>query len=270
MILFAAFLDFVLSIVSFLPLRDESKFQNRFPPVTMGLVATNVFMHVVFHLLLPLLLGTDVSDQLSVLFMLVPVDVLEGAGLGALSVVTAAFLHADFWHLTGNMFFLLFFARKVENLIGPWRFALFYLVCVFASGVCSVLGRAALPMTKGTIPGLGASGALMGMIAAYLFLYSDQRVRTLVTVFGLPIPFGIGVPAWVFILHMTLRDALGSWLEQQLQAEGYVYSMVDVFAHLGGFAAGLLCVFLFLPAETLYYRRQYTRRTGRTYRSARK
>jgi membrane associated rhomboid family serine protease len=270
MLLFVAFLDFVLSIASFLPLKDESKFQNRFPPVTMGLVATNVLMHVVFHLVLPVLLDDAVLEPLLRVFTLVPVDVLGGAGLGALSMITAAFLHGDFWHLLGNMFFLVFFARKVENLIGPWKFALFYLVCVLASGVCSVLGRAALPLSKGTVPGLGASGALMGMIAAYLFLYSEQRIRTLITVFGIPIPFGIGVPAWVFILHMTLRDALGSWLEQQLQAEGYVYSMVDVFAHLGGFAAGLLCVVLFLPAETLYYRRHYTKRTGRTYRSLRK
>jgi membrane associated rhomboid family serine protease len=158
----------------------------------------------------------------------------------------------------------------VENLIGPWKFALFYLVCAFASGIGSVLGRVALPLDKGTVPGLGASGAIMGMIAAYLFLYSDQRIRTMITVFGLPIPFGIGMPAWVFILHMSLRDALGSWLEQQFQEMGYMYSMVGVFAHLGGFAAGLLCVLLFLPAETLYYRRQYAKRTSTTYKSIRK
>jgi membrane associated rhomboid family serine protease len=270
MLLLGLFLRFLLSFVSFLPLKDESKFQTRFPPVTMGLIAVNVLMHVVFHLVLPLTLDEAVFEQLRHVFLLVPVDVLEGAGMGALSVVTAAFLHGDFWHLLGNMFFLLFFARKVENLIGPWKFALFYLVCTFASGVGSVLGRAALPLTQGTIPSLGASGAIMGMIAAYLFLYSEQRIRTLVTAFGVPIPVGIGIPAWVFILHMTLRDALDSWLEQQLQSEGYVYSMVDVFAHLGGFAAGLLCIFLFLPAETLYYQRRYAKKTSTTYRSLRK
>jgi membrane associated rhomboid family serine protease len=280
MLLFVAFLNFVLSIASFLPLKDESEFQNRFPPVTIGLIVTNVLIHAVFHLVLPivlvlggleaLLLDDTALEQFLRVFMLVPVDVLDGVGSGALSMVTAAFLHGDFWHLLGNMYLLFFFSRKVENLIGPWKFALFYMLCVFASGIGSVLGRAALPMTKGTIPALGASGALMGMIAAYLFLYSDQRIRTLITVFGLPIPFAVGVPAWVFILKMALRDALGSWLEQQAQAVGFQYSSTDVFAHLGGFAAGLLCVFLFLPAETLYYRRRYAKRTGTTYRSIRK
>ena len=270
MLLLAAFLDFVLSIVSFLPLKDESKFQTRFPPVTMGLIVVNVILHVVFHIVLPLALEEAVFTQLAFVVMLVPADVLAGTGLGALSVITAAFLHGDFWHLVGNMFFLFFFARKVENLIGPWKFALFYLVCALASGVGSVLGRAALPLDRGAVPGLGASGAIMGMIAAYLFLYSDQRIRTMITVFGLPIPFGIGMPAWVFIMHMSLRDALGSWLEQQFQEMGYVYSMVGVFAHLGGFAAGLLCVLLFLPAETLYYRRRYAKRTSTTYKSLRK
>jgi membrane associated rhomboid family serine protease len=269
-LLFVAFLDFMLSMVSFLPLKDESKLQTRFPPVTMGLIASNVILHLVFHIVLPLVLSDAVFDQLIHVFLLVPTDVLAGTGLGALSVVTSAFLHGDLMHLVGNMFFLFFFARKVENLIGPWKFALFYLVCAFASGVGSILGRAALPLTQGTIPSLGASGAIMGMIAAYLFLYSDQRIRTMVTVFSLPIPIGIGMPAWVFILHMTLRDALGSWLEQELQEMGYIYSMVDVFAHLGGFAAGLLCVFLFLPAETLYYQRRYAKKVGTTYRSLRK
>jgi membrane associated rhomboid family serine protease len=270
MILLVLFLDFMLSIVSFLPLKDESKFQTRFPPVTMGLVVTNVIIHVVFHLVLPLTLEEAVFEQLVHVFLLVPADVLVGTGMGALSVITAAFLHGDFMHLVGNMFFLFFFARKVENLIGPWKFALFYLVCAFASGVGSILGRAALPLDQGTVPGLGASGAIMGMIAAYLFLYGDQRIRTMVTVFGLPVPFGVGIPAWVFILHMSLRDAIGSWLEQQFQEMGYVYSMVGVFAHLGGFAAGLLCIFLFLPAETLYYRRRYAKRSSTTYRSLRK
>jgi membrane associated rhomboid family serine protease len=270
MLLFVVFLDFLLSFASFLPLRDESKFQTRFPPVTMGLIAVNVILHAVFHLVLPLVLQDAVFEQLLYVFMLVPAHVLEGTGLGALSVVTAAFLHGDLMHLVSNMYFLFFFARKVENLVGPWKFALFYLVCAFASGVGSVLGRAALPLDKGTVPGLGASGAIMGMIAAYLFLYSDQRIRTMVTIIGIPIPFGIGMPAWAFILHMTLRDALRSWLEQQFQEMGYIYSMVGVFAHLGGFAAGLLCVLLFLPAETLYYRRRYAKKAGTTYRSLRK
>lgn len=253
-------LDYLLSLVFLLPIKDDRGRYQSFPYMTVGLVLLNTAVHAFVYYLLPQWIGDDDAWESQMLqMMLVPDDVLKGEGLGALSMITAAFLHADWSHLIGNMLFLFFFGRKLEDVLGPAKFGLFYLVCVFVSGTGSVLGRAALPLTQGVIPGLGASGAVMGVVAAYLFLYHDQRIRTLVMLAIIPIPFTLRIPAWVFILYTVIRDILGGWLEQQFQAYGYLYSLVDSFAHLGGIIAGLTCLYFFLPSEMLYYRHRTER-----------
>jgi len=248
-------LSYLLSLVFLLPIKDDRGRYRSFPFMTAGLVLLNTAIYVFVYYLLPRWVGDgEVWKNLMLRMMLVPDDVLKGEGLGALSMLTSAFLHANWSHLIGNMLFLSFFGRKLEDVLGAAKFGLFYLVCVFVSGTGSVLGRAALPLTQGVIPGLGASGAVMGVVAAYLFLYHDQRIRTLVMLTIIPIPFMIPIPAWVFILYTVVRDILGGWLEQEFQAHGYLYSMVDSFAHLGGVIAGLSCLYFFLPSEMLYYR----------------
>lgn len=170
-------------------------------------------------------------------------------------MLTSAFLHANWSHLIGNMLYLFFFGRKLEDMMGPAKFGLFYLVCVFVSSIGSVLGRVALPLTQGKIPELGASGAVMGVVGAYLFLYHEQRIRTLPMLLGfIPIPFTPRMPAWVFIVQTVARDVTRGWLEQQFQAHGYIHSLVGSSAHLGGIIAGLTCLYFFLPRELLYYR----------------
>jgi membrane associated rhomboid family serine protease len=185
--------------------------------------------------------------------LIVPAVVLEGGGLGALSMISASFLHADVLHLVGNMLLLFFFGRKVEDVLGPAKFALFYLACVFVSSIGSVVGRAALPLS-GELPSLGASGAVMGVMAGYLFLYHEQRIRTWITLTVLPIPFTLRIPVWAFMLYVVSRDILRGLLQQQFGEYGYVYSFVDSFAHLGGVIAGITCIYFFLPRELLHYR----------------
>jgi membrane associated rhomboid family serine protease len=248
-------LDIMLSLVFLLPIKDDRGRHRSFPAMTVTLVLLNTVIYAFVYYCYVRPLGMDAWLEGGPLWplTLVPADVLAGEGLGALSMITGAFLHAGWSHLIGNMLILFFFARKLEDLIGPAKLGLFYLVCVFVSGTASVLGRAALPLTQGLRPGLGASGAVMGVVAAYLFLYHEQRIRTLVMVI-VPIPFTVRMPAWVFILYSVTRDILGGWLEQEFQAYGYLYSFVDSFAHLGGVIAGLTCLYFFLPAEMLYYR----------------
>lgn len=252
MIIFLLMLDYLLSLVFLLPLKDDRGRYRSFPYMTLALVLLNTVVHVLVHHALPL--GEEAWSQGGLMWqaMLVPADILNGEGLGALSMITAAFLHASWSHLVGNMFILWFFGRKLEDMLGSTKFGLFYLVCVLVSGTGSVLGRTALPLTQGVIPGLGASGAIMGIVAAYLFLYHQQRILTLILIGIIPIP--LRIPAWVFILYTVTRDILGGWLEQEFQAVGYLYSFVDSFAHLGGVIAGLMCVYFFLPRELLYYR----------------
>ncbi len=146
--------------------------------MTHGLILINTAIHVVFYGFLPRWLGDeDTWLALRYLMMLVPADVINGEGLGALSMLTSAFLHTSWSHLIGNMLYLLFFGRKLEDVMGPAKFGLFYLVCVFMSSIGSVLGRVALPLTQGKIPGLGASGAVMGVVSlAYTpLILSNQR-----------------------------------------------------------------------------------------------
>jgi membrane associated rhomboid family serine protease len=123
-----------------------------------------------------------------------------------------------------------------------------------------------LPVWQGTIPGLGASGAIMGVVGAYLFLYYEERIRTLpVIFFGIPIPFIFylpRLPVWVFILYTILRDVLNGWLEEQMQAAGFDYSFVNSFAHLSGIIAGMVCIYLFLPRDMLHFRRKSPSRSN--------
>jgi len=249
-------LDRLMSLFLLLPLKDDRGRHRSFPYMTFGILMTNTIIYAVIHTLLPRLPGDpEALFNLTRQMMLVPADVINGEGLGALSMITSAFLHADWMHLAGNMFFLYFFGRKLEDVLGPTKFGLFYLTCVFVSSTVSVIGRIALPVTQGLIPGLGASGAVMGVMAAYLFLYQDQRIRTLVMIFGfIPLPFTLPIPAWVFILYTVVGDFTRGWLQQQFQEYGYIYSLVGSFAHLGGLMAGLTCLYFFLPRELLHYR----------------
>ncbi len=255
MVLFLLMLDYLLSYVFLLPLKDDRGRYRSSPLMTVGLVVFNVVVFVFIALVLPRWMG-DETDVLLNQMTIVPTDVLSGKGWGALSMVTAAFLHASVGHLVGNMLLLFFFGRKVEDVLGPAKFGLFYLVCVFVSGIGSVLGRAALPLS-GEIPGLGASGAVMGVMAAYLFLFHEQRIYAWISLVIIPIPLALRIPVWVFMLYTVSRDILGGLLERQFEAHGYFYTFVDSFGHLGGLLAGITCIYFFLPRELLYYRHRH-------------
>jgi membrane associated rhomboid family serine protease len=257
--MFAVLLDwlrFALSIVLFFPTGDSRVRPREFPWMTTIIVALNVLAFAAIVYGLPLLVEEE-EAQLSLIeqLLMLPSDILAGEGLGALSVITAAFLHSSWDHLLGNMFLLVFFGRALEDLVGPAKLLVFYLACVLGSGLLAVIGRAALPLERGQVPSLGASGAVMGLLAGYLFLYYDERVRTLPMLLGLvPIPIPIRMPATAFFLLIVVRDLIGAYLEQVAQELGFRYSLVGFFAHLGGVATGLVCVLLFIPSALLYYR----------------
>lgn len=247
---------YVLELVLPLPLKDKRGRHRGFPIATASLVVLNVTVFALM-ILVPSPAMADPEQfyiDLFENFGIVPNAIMEQSGLGALSLVTAGFLHGSVPHLLGNMFILAFFGRKVEDLTGPFRFLLFYLLCMLGAGITSVVGRHALSPIEGAIPAIGASGAISGVTAAYLFLFANERITTLV----IPIPYLFQLPAWVYVIYNFAHDLLLGLLTEEFVREfGSSPFNVDVFAHIGGLMAGLIFIYLYLLPEALIDRRRY-------------
>jgi membrane associated rhomboid family serine protease len=153
--------------------------------------------------------------------------------------VSSMFLHGGWFHLLGNMWFLWVFGNNIEDAMGHARFAAFYLVCGLIAAVAQVLADPA-----SAVPMVGASGAISGVMGAYLVLYPKVRVHTLVFL-GFFITRWT-LPAWVMLLYWAVIQLLGTLPSLAgVEAGGGVAFM----AHLGGFAAGLLLIKLFARPE---------------------
>ena len=154
----------------------------------------------------------------------------------ALTVVTSMFLHGGWMHLIGNMLYLWIFGNNVEDAMGHGRFVLFYLLC----GVAAVLAQA-VPAPDSTIPMIGASGAISGVLGAYLLLYPHARVLVL-------IPLGF----FSRMLYLPAMVVLGFWFLLQLLSTLLAdpnQPGVAFGAHAGGFVAGMLLIPLFKRRE---------------------
>ncbi|HXV42309.1 MAG TPA: rhomboid family intramembrane serine protease [Anaerolineae bacterium] len=243
------FLIYLAQFVFLLPVKDRRSRRLGFPWMTLSLVILNTLIHLWVIFLISRRPGSfsEAGWRLLYPYMEVPQLILQREGLGALSVLTSGFLHGGWLHLLGNMFILWFFGRKVEDATGPFRFALFYLLCLFTSGLLSVAARGLFSPAEAGIPGLGASGAIFGVMTAYLFLYADERILT----FILPIPWPFWLPVWVYIV----RDLLLNALVAELVQTGAVFVTVNIFAHLGGAAGGLFFIYFFLHPEVFAQRR---------------
>jgi len=265
---FMVFLLIILEMLFMFPLKDDRSRQAGFPWVTVSLIVINTVIH--FGVTILMFYYPPEPDQPSFLYpyMEVPAHLLTGQGLGALSALTSFFLHGGFMHWFGNMVFLWFFGRKVEDVTGPLRFGLFYLLCGFSASLFSVLIRGTLSPFGAMIPGLGASGAIAGVMGAYLFLYSEQRILTLFSIWLapvipipffnciIPLPLPIRLPAWVFLIYTFTKDALWAQLTVEIiEQQGQFFTGINVFAHLGGALAGVLFIYLFLHPEALVQRR---------------
>ena len=145
------------------------------------------------------------------------------------TVVTSMFLHGGWLHILGNMWFLWLFGNNVEDVMGHGRFLVFYLLCGGAAAAAQILIDPASP-----VPMVGASGAISGIMGAYVILYPRVRVHTIVWFILI---FQWTVPAYVM---------LGYWfLLQILSASVHTVGEVAVWAHIGGFLAGALLIMVF-------------------------
>lgn len=213
-----------------IPIRDHTPSGKR-PYITYGLLAINlgVFLYMLF-------LGQRGLDAFIQQYALVPADVVAGRNL--LTLLTAMFLHGGFAHIIGNMLFLNIFGDNMEERFGRFRFLLFYLLAGLAG---SGLQVAIAPHS--TIPNLGASGAIAGVMGGYLVLFPRERIDVLWT-FGF-----IGtstVPASAMLGYWILFQFFGGLGSLGISGGGIAY-----FAHIGGFVFGYFVTKLFFkPPRT--------------------
>lgn len=150
-----------------------------------------------------------------------------------MSVFTSMFLHGSFMHLIGNMWFLWIFGNNIEEAMGHLRFGVFYLICGVLASFSHILSN-----TGSTIPSIGASGAIAGVLGAYLLLYPHARVLTLIFFLF-----------FIRLLYVPAGLVLGLWFLFQVLSGSMAGAQetggVAFWAHVGGFVAGLVLVGLF-------------------------
>lgn len=244
-----------------IPLRDNQP-TSTFPIVTIFIIAVNV---VVFLLQQTLPLETS--------FALVPFEITHGQDLSSvvghfsqngavqlyqlppnapglrlgpndifygpsphplwMTIFTSMFLHSSWLHIGGNMLYLYIFGNNIEDALGKVRFLLFYLACGFLAALAHIVTD-----LNSFIPTVGASGAIAGVLGAYLILYPHARVLSIVPLFGLG-----------FLAEVRAMWVLGLWIVLQL-FQGFAGSGmgqgggVAYFAHIGGFFAGIALIML--------------------------
>lgn len=159
--------------------------------------------------------------------------VVDNESINLLTPLLSMFLHGGWLHLLGNCLFFWVFGNNVEDSMGHVRFLVFYLVCGLAAGAAQVMSQPGSP-----VPTVGASGAISGILGAYLVLYPRVRVRMLFVFFV------ISIPAWAVLLWWFGWQLLSA-LPALMDVRPDVSSGVAVWAHIGGFLTGLILVKLF-------------------------
>lgn len=219
-----------------LPIRDTISSKN-YPIVNNTIIGINVVLF-----LFEMSQGTHLN-RFVYIYGLVParysvpqIASYFTTGQQLLSWLSFMFLHGGFWHLLGNMWSLYIFGDNVEDRLGPFRYLVFYLLCGITSGLSHFLFN-----LHSNIPTIGASGAIAGVMGAYLILHPNSKILTLIPIIF--IPWFVEVPAFFF---------LGLWFVLQfLNAAGSHGNIGGIawWAHIGGFVFGivLLKIFLALP-----------------------
>jgi len=221
-----------------IPLRDHIP-TRRIPIVNYVLILLNVLVYG-----FQMMLGSGES-ALVYQFALIPYQLTNSLSLGAVSdIFTSMFMHAGLAHLGGNMLYLWIFGDNVEDRMGRGRYVFFYLLGGFVASLTHIITN-----PNSQIPTVGASGAIAAVLGAYLVLYPQSRVLTI-------IPLG-------FFIRMTTVPAaivLGLWFVMQffsgvLSLGGPDVGGVAFWAHIGGFVVGVVVAKLFAkPKEPEYLR----------------
>ena len=214
-----------------IPLRDENPTLSP-PHVTRLLIVANVVVFLLVWLsdYVTALSGFEVMSLKEAIgeYGMIPADIMDGERLHTL--FTSMFLHGGVVHLVGNILYLHIFGDNVEYAFGRGRYIVFYLLCGIVASVAHILS---ITTAEGwLVPAVGASGAISGVLGAYLLLYPRARVLSLVLVY------------WVYIVRIPAVFFLGFWfifqfLEGVLTLGLGLPSGVAYWAHIGGFVVGV-------------------------------
>jgi membrane associated rhomboid family serine protease len=208
------------------PIGDDNSGRTRTPHVTWALIALNVLVFIYEVTMGPAL------ERFIFTWGSIPRETIHGQDLHTL--ITSMFLHGGFMHLIGNMLFLKVFGDNVEDQFGPGRFLFFYLL----NGLMAHAAHIALNPGS-NVPTVGASGAISGVLGAYIVMFRSNRVRVF---FGYGI---IDVPAWMMIGFWALQQFLSTWASFNIRTDettGVAYA-----AHAGGFLGGVALAFVMRP-----------------------
>ena len=239
-----------------LPLWDDNTDRQTTPIVNYAIIALNIFVFVVLQ-------GLGSNDQFTYSFSTVPAEILQGhdivtearvvqylgqriiiPGLGPtpgsvyFTLFTSMFMHGGFMHLGGNMLFLWIFGDNIEDRLGHVKYLIFYLLCgviaslahVFTTGVFATSENALL------VPSLGASGAISGVLGAYILLHPKRRVTVILFRFLTDVPAYVAIGIWFAFQLISGLGILGGGSQEG----GVAYA-----AHVGGFLAGLVLIKFF-------------------------
>ncbi|HEY0432178.1 MAG TPA: rhomboid family intramembrane serine protease [Pyrinomonadaceae bacterium] len=203
------------------PIGDDDSSRRTVPVVTYALIALNLLFFFV-----ELNGGEAFIQQWSV----VPRRLLANPVADLPTIFTSMFMHAGWLHLGGNMLYLWIFGDNVEDNFGHLKFLLFYLAC----GIAATFAQLAFSAGS-NVPNLGASGAIAGVLGAYILLFPRGQVRVLMGRGVIPMPALVVIGLWIVL---QLVSGVGS-ITQRAETGGVAY-----MAHIGGFVAGLVLTFV--------------------------
>ncbi len=245
-----------------LPLGDDNTDRRSTPWVNYLLIAANVFVFLVFQ-------GLGTNEAFTNSFSAVPQEIISGKdvvghvqiGDGSgnssalylgptpisvyLTLITSMFMHGGFAHISGNMLYLWIFGDNLEDLMGHWKYLIFYLICGVVADLSHVFCTVAFGQNS-LIPSLGASGAISGVLGGYILLFPHRRVTVLFLRQFMEVPAYVCLGLWILFQLAESSGVLGGSSE----GGGVAYA-----AHIGGFIAGLALVRLFAkPRENFRLR----------------
>ncbi len=205
-----------------LPIGDDNSSRRSFPLFTYLFIAINVLVFFV---------ELSSGEPFIVQWAFVPRRFLADPVGDSVTLISSMFMHAGWLHLLSNMLYLWIFGDNVEDRFGHIKFVIFYFLCGFAA----TFAQLAFSMDS-NIPNLGASGAIAGVLGAYILLFPKGRIRVLQGSGIVHVPALIVIGLWIVL---QLFSGIGS-IASTSQTGGVAY-----MAHIGGFAAGLVLTFLF-------------------------